>query len=83
MSTDMPYVVRVYFDNGRGCVRMHGFRRALEIAPAIEGLPPYIMLDYIPASVAMIQPKFEKVRDLWKAERESVEQWLATVKGLW
>jgi hypothetical protein len=80
---DLPYVVRVYFDGGRGIARQSGVQRHLQDAPLIDGLPRFTMLDYVPSVVAMIQPHAEKVRDLTVVEQGCVERWLASSKGLW
>jgi hypothetical protein len=83
MSIDLPYLVRLYWDNGRGFARMNKVQRVLTIAPVIEGLPPFIMLDFIPAVVAMVQEPTDKVRDLWPLERASVQRWLDSFGALW
>lgn len=84
MSLELPYLVRLYWDNSRGFVRVYKIERPLTVVPVIEGLPPFIMLDFIPAAVAMIQTPTEKVRDLWPLECKSVQCWMDNfVKGLW
>jgi hypothetical protein len=84
MSTHHPYVVRVYFDHGRGFARQIGMpQRELATMPAIEGLPEFLMLDYIPQVIALIQPFGERARDMDAYECRSVARWLETMKGLW
>ena len=83
MSIELPYVVRLYWENGRGVARLHGVQRALEAAPAIEGLPAYDMVDYIPKTVAMIRPVAFGVRDLDRHECSCIERWLEKMRGLW
>jgi hypothetical protein len=84
MSIDLPYPVRLYWDNSRGTVRLLGRGiRPLQTPPVIDGLPLYTMLDYVPSTVQIIQPLHYKVRDLDREECACVERWLTNLKGLW
>jgi hypothetical protein len=83
MSIELPYLVRVYWDNGRGFARDYGVHRVLDVQPVIEGLPRWTMLDYIPQVIAMIQPYAGRVRDMESHERRCVAHWLDSLKGLW
>jgi hypothetical protein len=83
MSAERPYVTRVYWDNGRGFARLNGKSYQLEVVPVIDGIPHCTMLDYIPCVIALVQPFAEKVRDLEVHERQSMERWLVSLKGLW
>jgi hypothetical protein len=83
MSVELPYVVRVYWDNGRGFARHIGVHRVLNVQPVIDGLPRWTMLDYIPQVIAIIQPYAERVRDMESREQRNVARWLEELKGLW
>lgn len=84
MSIDLPYPVRLFWENGRGVARWNGKPRMLGAAPAIEGLPVFDMIDYVPSVVEMIRPRgFATRYHLEPAEKRGIEEWLQTMKGLW
>jgi hypothetical protein len=83
MSIDLPYPLRLYIDQNAKFIRVGGMPRKLESVPEIDGLPRYTMLDYVPRTVAMIQPYAEGVRDLSPWERECVLIWMLQTKGNW
>ena len=73
--------VRLFYENGRGVARLPGFERLLTKAPAIPGLPPIDMIDYVPLVVAMLRPLMWGQRDLEPHEIEIVRLWLHQQKG--
>lgn len=81
MSANL-YVVRVYFDNERGCIKAPGVYRAISRAPVIPGLPKLDMIDFTPeVHVADLRPHMGKRREMYEAEALAVVAWLRAVQA--
>jgi hypothetical protein len=84
MSIEMPYPVRLFWENGRGIACFDGKRKPLDAAPLIEGLPRFDMIDFVPCIVEMIRPVGYGTRYHFEAhERVIIQAWLRTTRGLW
>lgn len=80
--SDALYVVRVYFDSGRGCVKAHGVYQKITSAPEIPGLPTLEMIDFAPeVQCAMLRPHMGERREMTGAEALAVAAWLRTVQA--
>jgi hypothetical protein len=83
MSFELPYVTRLYFELGHiGCARLPGgFVRPLNVAPAIQGMPPIEMIDWVPTVVAIVRLVGYGMRDLEPHEQRSAHEWLLSLRG--
>lgn len=81
MSADL-YVVRVFFEGERGCVKAPGVYRSISTAPNIPGLPKLTSIDFAPeVNVAYLMPWCGEKREMTAAEALAVVMWLRAVQA--
>lgn len=75
------YIVRVYFDGERGCVKAPGVYRNISHPPVIHGLPKLETIDFAPeVNVADLRPWMGERREMHEAEALAVVAWLRAVQ---